>query len=398
MLYVEEAARVLLSNKVRSLLTIMGLIIGVGAVIAIQVLGNSMAGAVNGALGSLTDNSFIVFPNTRQRDVTHAAIRLNDLAALRTIPGIISAQPLGDTSELVRAGHVRARFEISPDGPISFTNLPAIYGRKFDADDVTGATNVTVLSNDAYTKFFPDGGDPTGQSIYAGPHRYRIIGVLAPPKRGFLNAQFTGDILIPWTTYVDHYVRGSTVFGAGFIVDDPANIPQLELTVENKLRELHGNASGEQYQSFDKSKFSSGINSVFGVLTLIVALIGAVSLLVAGIGIMNIMLVSVAERTREIGIRKAIGARRSQILMQFFMEALMLCSAGCGIGLLIGLGIGSLVNELFIIKLTGTVVPLPWLEAIAIAVGFAVVVTLAFGTYPAYRAARLDPIEALRYE
>jgi putative ABC transport system permease protein len=120
--------------------------------------------------------------------------------------------------------------------------------------------------------------------------------------------------------------------------------------------------------------------------------------LVAGIGIMNIMLVSVAERTREIGVRKAIGARRGQILVQFFIEALTLCSAGCAIGLVIGLSLGAFVNQVFIIKLTGTVVPIPWVKAVGVAGAFAVVATLAFGTYPAYRASALDPIEALRYE
>jgi putative ABC transport system permease protein len=133
-------------------------------------------------------------------------------------------------------------------------------------------------------------------------------------------------------------------------------------------------------------------------MTFVVAIIGAVSLLVAGIGIMNIMLVSVAERTREIGVRKAIGARRTQVLAQFFIEALTLCGAGCAIGWALGVGIGSLVNNFAIVKLTGSVVPVPWFQTIAITITFAVVVTLAFGTYPAYRAARLDPIEALRYE
>jgi putative ABC transport system permease protein len=130
----------------------------------------------------------------------------------------------------------------------------------------------------------------------------------------------------------------------------------------------------------------------------VVGLIGAVSLLVAGIGILNIMLVSVAERTREIGLRKAIGATRFQVLLQFFIEALALSAFGCLVGLVLGVGIGAVVNGLFIVKISGVVAPLPWLRSIVIATGFATVVTLAFGTYPAWRAATLDPIEALRYE
>ncbi len=165
----------------------------------------------------------------------------------------------------------------------------------------------------------------------------------------------------------------------------------------NEMRQIRSKPE-LQYQAVDKAQFTQGINGVFNAMTLVVAFIGAVSLLVAGIGIMNIMLVSVAERTREIGVRKAIGARRSQVLAQFFIEALLLCGIGCAIGWAMGVGIGALVNGVAIVKVTGTVVGIPWIQTIAIAVTFAVVVTLAFGTYPAYRAAGLDPIEALRYE
>ena len=399
MLYLEEAWRVLFANRIRSLLTITGLIIGTGAVIAIQVLGASMSGAVSGALGSLTDNSFVVFPDTRQRDTEKAAIRLRDITEItQTVPGIVDSTPLGGRNELLRAGHNVGRYFLSPDSATSLVNLPPLYGRKFTSDDIAGAANVAVISKKAYDKLFPDGGDPTGTSIYAGPHRYVLVGVMTAPKRGFINAQFDGDVLVPWPTFVHDYLNGSTVFGAGFIVSDPSQIPVLESQTIARLKELHGNAAGITYQTFDKSTFSQGVAGVFGAMTVIVALIGAVSMLVAGIGIMNIMLVSVAERTREIGVRKAIGARRSQILVQFFLEALLLCGSGCAIGLAIGLGLGAFVNDVFIIKLTGTVTPIPWLQAVVIAAAFAVIVTLAFGTYPAYRAAKLDPIEALRYE
>ncbi|MBV9102032.1 MAG: FtsX-like permease family protein, partial [Candidatus Eremiobacteraeota bacterium] len=122
------------------------------------------------------------------------------------------------------------------------------------------------------------------------------------------------------------------------------------------------------------------------------------SLVVAGIGILNIMLVSVAERTREIGVRKAIGATRAQILAQFCIEALLLSAFGCAVGLVLGLAIGYAVNRYALIAISGVVAPLPWVRSVLIATGFATVVTLLFGTYPAYRAASLDPIEALRYE
>ncbi|MGA8535190.1 MAG: ABC transporter permease [Candidatus Tumulicola sp.] len=398
MIYFQEAVAVLLGNKLRSLLTMVGLIIGVAAVIAIQVLGNSMGGAIDGLLGGMSDNSFIIFPNPQQRDVTSAALKLSDLQAIRNaVPGIVDAVPVAGINDLVRNGHHEGRYRISPESSIPFNTLPLQYGRHIDQNDVDVAANVTVLQHGAYLRLFPQGGDPTGQSVYAGPNRFLVVGVLQPPKQGFLNANFAGEVAIPWTTYVSRYLRGNTLLAARFVVADPSAIATAETAVIKEIRAIR-NKPELQYTSFDKSQVTQGIDGVFQAMTLIVALIGAVSLLVAGIGIMNIMLVSVAERTREIGVRKAIGARRGQVLAQFFIEALMLCGIGCAIGWAIGIGVGALVNGVAIVKVTGSVPPLPWLETVVIAGAFAAIVTLAFGTYPAFRAAGLDPIEALRYE
>jgi len=399
MMYLEEAWRVLLANSVRSILTILGLIIGVGAVIAIQMLGNNMASAVNGMLSGMSDNTFVLFPNQQQQNVRMAGIHLGDLnSVVENVPGIEAAMPVAFLTELVHVGHNTGRYGISADSPVSINGTPILYGRGFTDQDITSNANVTVISNPAYHRLFPNGNNPIGQSIYAGDYRYVIVGVLQAPHSGLLPPLFVHDISIPWTTYVAQYLHGSTIYAARFVVSDPSRMSALEVAVINELRALHGNAAGQEYQSFDKAQITQGINGIFNALTLIVALIGAVSLLVAGIGIMNIMLVSVAERTREIGVRKAIGARSSQILLQFFIEALLLCGSGCAIGMALGLGLGELVNQAFISKLTGSLLPIPWLLALITAGSFAIVVTLAFGTYPAYLASRLDPIEALRYE
>jgi ABC-type antimicrobial peptide transport system permease subunit len=224
-----------------------------------------------------------------------------------------------------------------------------------------------------------------------------VIGVLAAPRIGLLNAQFGGDVYAPYTTVIAQYLRGSKIAAVRVVVGQASQIAVTELDVIRKLRDLHGDQNLE-YTSFDKQQLTHGINGIFAVMTVVVALIGAVSLLVAGIGIANIMLVSVTERTREIGVRKAIGGTRAQILWQFLIEALLLCGIGCTLGMLVGLAIGQTVNSMAIVKLTGYIAPLPWVQSLVITVAFAVIVTLAFGTYPAFRAAQLDPIQALRYE
>jgi ABC-type antimicrobial peptide transport system permease subunit len=392
-----EAIGVLAGNRTRSILTILGLIIGVAAVIAIQILGKGMAGAVTGVLSTLNDQSFYVFPNSRQGDFLKASIKYKDIE--RTVdlfPNIIVAVPAGSVNRLMSSGHHRARLALSSDSDVAFATVPLAFGRNLSHQDILSSAHVCVLTDNAYKRLFPDGGDPIGQSLRVAERRFVIVGVDGPPTQGIVPVNFGGDISIPYTTYVREYLRTRPLFAARFIVRDASKIAETEVAVVTYLKSIK--AGRAEYQTFDRKSFSNGVDGIFNALTLVIALIGAVSLVVAGIGIMNIMLVSVTERTREIGVRKAIGATSSQVLAQFFIEALLLSLVGCGIGLALGVTIGGLVDRFALVAISGVVPAIPWFQSIAIAVSFATIVTLVFGTYPAYRAARLDPIEALRYE
>jgi ABC-type antimicrobial peptide transport system permease subunit len=392
-----EAFGVLMGNRTRSILTITGLIIGVAAVIAIQILGKGMAGAVTGVLSTLNDQSFFVFPNSRQGDFLKASIKYRDIERTKDLfPNIVVAVPAGSVDRLMSSGHARARLALSSDSDVAFATLPLVYGRSLSRDDVASSAHVCILTDNAYKRLFPAGGDPVGSSLRVAERRFVIVGVEGPPTQGIVPVNFGGDVSIPYTTYVKEYLRSRPLFAARFIVRDATKISETETDVIGYLKTIK--AGSAEYQTFDRKSFSNGVDGIFNALTLVIALIGAVSLLVAGIGIMNIMLVSVSERTREIGVRKAIGATSFQVLAQFFIEALLLSLVGCGIGLVLGVAIGALVDRFALVAISGVVPALPWFQSIAIAVGFATIVTLVFGTYPAYRAARLDPIEALRYE
>jgi putative ABC transport system permease protein len=395
--YLLEALAVLAANRVRSILTATGLIIGVTAVIAIQVLGAGMAGAVSGILGAVSDQTFVVFPNQQQADFTRAAIKLTDLQrAKNEIPNVVEAIPAGGQSQRAVFGHTSRRIVLGPGVPERYaTSTPIRYGRKLTVDDVAESRHVCVISDAAYKKLAMSG-DPTGRSLHVGEHRYTIVGVLGPDKAGILPISFNNDVNIPYTTYEREFARGRPILFARVLMADASQVERTEADTLSWLRHIKGDRV--EYQTGDRKTLTKSIDGIFGAITVVVGMIGAVSLLVAGIGILNIMLVSVAERTREIGLRKAIGATRFQVLLQFFIEALALSAFGCLVGLVLGVAIGGLVNALAIVNISGFVPPIPWGRSIAIATGFATIVTLLFGTYPAWRAATLDPIEALRYE
>ncbi len=398
--YFAEALSVMLANRMRSVLTMVGLIVGVAAIVAVQVVAAGMSGAVSGIFKNMHANTFYVFPKSTQSNAIRAGFHPPDLTMLSQLPGIVTAIPWSGTGAMAYVGHHRVRIKFGGESDKRFTTAPIVAGRALSPDDMSRASSACVISDRAYQRLFPDAVSPTsvlGRSVDVGAHRYVIVGVLgkATIDTAALGLDISNDVAIPYTTYYNAYQRGSAFFAVQVLGDDKSKLSVLEQEATVALSHTH---AGAQYETFDLGYFTKTISAFLAVVGVIVSAVGAISLVVAGIGIMNIMLVSVTERTHEIGIRKAIGAKRSQVLAQFFIESLLLSLFGCLIGLVFGLALGAIVDAAFIAKITGVAGAVPWLEAVLIAVSFATIVTVVFGTYPAYRAARLDPIEALRYE
>ena len=288
----------------------------------------------------------------------------------------------------------------SPDYRL-LNHWPAIYGDWFTDADYNGHSRVALLGSRVYHKLFPDGGDPTGEELRLNDISFKITGVLEERAGG----QAGGDddaIMIPFTTARDRLsplrnAKGQTL--VNMIVAQAASKERTNAAVQQiteVLRQRHAITfqNEDDFSVATSADLQNTIASITGVLTIFLAAIAAISLLVGGIGIMNIMLVSVTERTREIGLRKAIGAKSGVILVQFLLESLVLSLMGGLIGIALGWGMASLVSVISNNQFQAIVTP----QAVALAVGFSALVGIVFGVYPAARAARLSPIEALRFE
>ncbi len=399
--YIRETLDLMQANLTRTILTLIGLVVGVAAIISIQVAAAGMAAAVNGAFRGINMNTFFIFPKSTQGSTQRANLGLSDLELLdKSVPGVETSIPFGQTRTIVNAGHQHVMLKFGGESYRRFSTAPVVAGHAIARVDVENASPVCVLSDKAYHRLFPHAADPDavlGQSVYIGPKRYVVIGVLGPAtlSTASLGIDINNDVAIPYTTFYNDYQRGRPLFGIQVLGNRKASLATLEANAKRVLSDAHG---GSIYQTFDFAFFAKKIDGFFGVVGTIVSAVGAISLLVAGIGIMNILFVSVSERTREIGIRRAIGASRATILIQFFVEAFVLAFSGSLVGMLAGLGIGDLAQQIFIARISGTIAALPWLQSILLATLFATVVTLVFGTLPALRAASVDPIEALRYE
>jgi putative ABC transport system permease protein len=402
------ALNALRGNKLRAGLTMLGIIIGVGAVIALVSIGRGASAAIQAQIESTGTNLLYVRPgSTQQGGVASGAgtagtLTLEDGNALTGINGIVAIAPEVDSfGQIVYQGNnLNARvIGVTPDYT-TVRNWNPAEGDFITSENVTGKSLVVELGSAVAQTLFPTQ-DPVGQTVRINNVPFRVVGVMqSKGGTGFMSQD--NQVLVPITTAQSYLARGDRFRGGNNV--DVLNVQLTDSSlgtgvteeISAILRERHHVTYQDDFTVQSQQDILNASTAVTGALTLFLGGVAAISLIVGGIGIMNIMLVSVTERTREIGIRKAIGARRSDILSQFLTEATTLSLGGGVIGTAMGWGVSRLVGS---VQLgTSSITPVVGVDAILLAVGFSLAIGIFFGIYPAFRASALNPIEALRYE
>jgi len=399
---VRVALRALARNKLRTILTMLGIIIGVGAVICTVAIGQGASQQVQQQIQSLGTNVIMVFAGS----VNTSGVRMGSgatktftaddaQAILQHVPGVTMVSPmLGSSVQAVNGNQnwLTRTNGSSQDFP-QIRNWPVVSGSFFTARDVDMATNVCVIGKTVETNLFADQ-DPVGQMIRVQNLPFRILGVLQE-KGQSSNGQDQDDIIfMPYTT-VQKKISGISWIQMAMVATSSQDMnPSVQNGIEALLRQRHHLRTGEDNDFIirNPSEMAQTAAATATTMTLLLGTVGAVSLVVGGIGIMNIMLVSVTERTREIGVRMAVGATEANVKWQFLSEALVLSSLGGIIGIVVGMAASALIsNSLGWPTLVSKL-------SIIVAVVFSALVGITFGFYPALKAAQLNPIEALRYE
>jgi len=389
-------------NRMRSALTVLGIVIGVAAVIATLAIGQGARAAVQAQIRALGANTLSVIPGT----VTSGGARggmggittmtIDDAIAIkRECPAVDASAPGTRSVAQVVAGNTNWGTSIQGTTPdfVTIRQWAVDKGAFFTDSDVRGAAKVCVLGQSVVKQLFGDS-DPIGSTVRIKDIPFRVVGVLSYKGGSGWGGDVDDTVLIPITTS-QHKLMGITYVNWVMVsAVEESQVNEAVNQITELLRQRHRIRPGTPDDFFIRTQLEAAntAEATSQVMTLLLASIAAVSLLVGGIGIMNIMLVSVTERTREIGIRRAIGAKRRDILLQFLVEAAFLSLAGGALGVAIGIVAATLVSQLA--RWPTLVQP----EAVALAFGFATMVGLFFGYYPALRASRLDPVDALRYE
>lgn len=396
------ALKALARNKMRTILTMLGIIIGVAAVICTVAIGEGASNQVQEQLASLGDNLVMVFAGSVNSHGIHMGSQATktltaaDAHAIAQIPFVKAVSPGVGIGEQVVYQDQNWFSGVSGESPAYFQirKWPVIEGSPFTQHDVEGAANVCVLGRTVVENLFVEGENPIGKVIRIHNLPFRVVGVLAPKGESPWGHDEDDIIVAPYTTVQKKLAGISWVQSIQASATAVDTVVPAEQQIESLLRQRHRLRPDEDDDFIIRSTLdiANAREQSARVLTLLLASIASVSLLVGGIGIMNIMLVSVTERTREIGIRMAVGATEGDVQNQFLSEAVVLSLLGGALGIILGVFGSMAVSSMLHWP---TLIP-P--QAIVIAVVFSAGVGVFFGYYPARKAARLDPIEALRYE
>jgi putative ABC transport system permease protein len=397
------AVRALKRNVMRTALTALGMIIGVAAVIVMVAIGTGAKASIETQIKSagtniITVNAGAGFGPVRGGQGATTTLTVEDAEAIgRDVTGVRALSPgLNSRSQLISE---QANWNTSVQG--TSEALPAIrswpmqYGLFFTAEDVARSAKVVVLGSVARDQLFGAGADPTGATVRLRNQPFRVVGVLTGKGQSSMPGQDQDDTaIIPYTTMQKRVLGVQHVSSITISAEDGADQAAITAAIGALLRQRHRIQPGQDddFSVRTMEEFSSMLTSTTTTMTYLLASIAAVSLLVGGIGIMNIMLVSVTERTREIGLRLSVGARDVDVLLQFLVEAIVLSLVGGAIGVAVGFGAAWAVRDLLHWSTQVTA------SAVSLSFGCAAAIGIFFGFYPARKAASLDPIEALRYE
>jgi putative ABC transport system permease protein len=397
------AVKALRRNVMRTALTALGMIIGVAAVIVMVALGTGARTTIENQIKSAGSNLVMVnagagFGLVRGGQGATTTLRLEDARAIREqIPGIQYMSPglNARTQVIAQTANWNTQVQGASEELPLIRSWPLQFGSFFTAQDVERAAKVVVLGSVARDQLFGEGADPTGATVRIKNQPFKVLGVLASKGQSAMPGQDQDDTVVaPYTTVQKKLQGVEHISNITISAEDGVPLSDMTTAISALLRTRHRIQPGEDddFSVRTLEEFASMLTSTTTTMTYLLASIAAVSLLVGGIGIMNIMLVSVTERTREIGLRLSVGARDLDVLTQFLVEAIVLSLAGGAIGVALGFGASRAISALLnwsAVVTTG---------AVLMSFGCAAMVGIFFGFYPARKAAALDPIDALRYE